>query len=204
MNANQRCAWEKKYATQGILWARTHDEWFRVNETDRVLDLGSGSGKSARSLKGEVTSLDFSLSALKTAMGSPINPTDGVCGEATVLPFKDSVFDIVRASFILDHLSDPERRTAVDEIHRVIRRGGRVAIESFSVSDARCAMCSVDDKGDSIDGDGILHHYFAKGEVASLLVGFEIDSLKEIGWEQRIGSGKKMERSIIRAIALKK
>jgi len=204
MNASQRCAWEKKYATQGILWARTHDEWFRVNETDRVLDLGSGSGKSTRSLKGDVTALDFSLSALRTAVGSPAGPTNGVCGEATVLPFKDSVFDFVRASFILDHLSDSERRIAVDEMHRVIRRGGRVAIESFSISDARCTMGSVDDKGDSIDGDGIAHHYFVKDEVASLLTGFEIDILKEINWEQRIGSGEKMERSIIRAIAMKK
>jgi SAM-dependent methyltransferase len=204
MNTSQRYAWEKKYATQGILWARTHDEWFRVNETDRVLDLGSGSGKSARSLKGEVTALDFSLSALRAAVDSPASPTNGVCGEATALPFKDSVFDFVRASFILDHLSGPEHKIAVDEMYRVIRRGGRVAIESFSISDARCTMGSVDDKGDSIDGDGITHHYFVKDEVALLLTGFEIDLLKEINWEQRIGSGNKMERSIIRAIAVKK
>jgi ubiquinone/menaquinone biosynthesis C-methylase UbiE len=204
MNANQRNAWERKYATQGILWARTHDEWFRVNETDRVLDLGSGSGKSARSLKGEITALDFSFIALKKAVGSPTGPTNRVCGEATVLPFKDSAFDFVRASFILDHLSGPERKIAVNEIHRVIRRSGRVAFESFSISDARCAMGSMDSKGDLIDGDGILHHYFVKDEVASLLTEFEIDFLKEISWEQRIGSGEKMERSIIRAIAMKK
>jgi ubiquinone/menaquinone biosynthesis C-methylase UbiE len=203
MNASQRCAWERKYATQGILWARTHDEWFQVNETDRVLDLGSGSGKSARSLKGEVTALDFSLSALRTVVDSHASPTNGVCGEATVLPFKDSVFDFVRASFILDHLSGPERRIAVDEIRRVTRRGGRVAIESFSVSDARCVMGSVDDKGDSTDGDGIVHHYFVKDEVATLLTEFEIDFLTEVNWEQRIASGKKMGRCIIRALATK-
>jgi ubiquinone/menaquinone biosynthesis C-methylase UbiE len=204
MNASQRHAWEKKYTAQGILWARTHDEWFRVNEMDRVLDLGSGSGKSARLLKGEITALDFSLSALRKAGSSNACQTNGVCGEATVLPFKDSVFDFVRASFILDHLSGPERKIAVNEIHRVLRRGGRVALESFSISDARCAMGSVNDKGNSIDGDGIIHHYFVKDEVALLLTGFEMDSLKEINWEQRIGSGKKMGRSIIRAIAVKK
>lgn len=204
MNASQRDAWEKKYATQGILWARTHDEWFQVNESDRVLDLGSGSGKSAKSLKGEITSLDFSLSALKKAMGSLASPSNGVYGEATVLPFKDSAFDFIRASFILDHLSDQDRKIAIDEMHRVIRPGGRVAIESFSISDARCVMGSMDDKGNLTDGDGIIHHYFVKDEVASLLTGFKIDSLKEIQWEQRIGSGKKMDRSIIRAIATKK
>jgi SAM-dependent methyltransferase len=204
MNASQRDAWEKKYATQGILWARTHDEWFQVQDTDRVLDLGSGSGKSSRSLNGKVTALDFSLTALKKAIGSPSTPPNGICGDATVLPFKDSTFDFVRASFILDHLSGPERKNAISEMRRVVRKGGRVAFESFSISDARSTKGSVDAEGNSIDGDGIVHHYFVKGEVASLFTGFEIDFVKEVSWEQRIGSGKKMNRSIIRAIAIRK
>jgi SAM-dependent methyltransferase len=50
----------------------------------------------------------------------------GVVADAHVLPFQDSVFDAVVSFNTFEHLADPTK--AADEIHRVLRPGGRVYV----------------------------------------------------------------------------
>src|SRR5262245_12740608 len=51
-----------------------------------------------------------------------------VVGDAHHLPFRDSIFDLVFAFNVFEHLADP--KAAAHEIHRVLRPGGHVIIHT--------------------------------------------------------------------------
>ncbi|MGG5259388.1 class I SAM-dependent methyltransferase [Phycicoccus avicenniae] len=104
-------------------WYRARADLLEVALRDLVdgvgtaLDLGSADGPSAawfREAAGRVASLDIDPRGL----GS-----DGVCGSALELPFADGTFDAVAAFDVIEHC-DPEAG-ALDEVHRVLRPGGR-------------------------------------------------------------------------------
>lgn len=202
MSANQRIAWEDKYDSQGVLWSRTHDDWFKVGDKDLVLDLGSGSGKSVRSTGGEVVAVDFSMVALKAAR-ERLPPLSAICANIKNLPFRESVFDFIRASFVLDHLNRTEQEGTMARIKEIMKPGACFAVECFSASDGRYAGVDLDKDGDFMDGDGILHHPFNETEITRLMFGLEIETLSEKSWEQGIGSGETMNRRIIRILARK-
>jgi SAM-dependent methyltransferase len=50
--------------------------------------------------------------------------------EAIDLPFRDATFDVVTAGFVLAHFARPE--TAVFDLIRVLRGGGRIALSAWS------------------------------------------------------------------------
>jgi SAM-dependent methyltransferase len=52
-------------------------------------------------------------------------------GDMRALPFDDNEFDVVLASFALHNLPAADQQQAVEEIVRVLRPGGRVAIMDF-------------------------------------------------------------------------
>jgi len=93
-----------------------------------VLDVGTGTGTVA-ALAGargaSVTAVDAEASMVAYAREAA--PGVRVI-EATLpdLPFDDHTFDAVVANFVLNHVGDP--RTAVAELRRVARPGGRVAV----------------------------------------------------------------------------
>jgi ubiquinone/menaquinone biosynthesis C-methylase UbiE len=59
----------------------------------------------------------------------------------TALPFRDDVFDVVAAAFVVNHLPDPVAGLA--ELRRVTRAGGTVLASTFSTERA-AAKCAVD------------------------------------------------------------
>lgn len=93
----------------------------------RLLDAGCGKGRYARVLlqdnpDARITGLDISermLSSVPMGMGK-------VSGIMTELPFLTESFDGVFATESLEHAVDIER--AVDEMCRVLRPGGKLAI----------------------------------------------------------------------------
>ncbi len=103
----------------------------------QILDVGCGTGYLTRLLaplvgpEGRVTGVDPSLPMIEHARRrSPDNCSYQV-GEGQALPFPDASFDIVVSSFAVHHMPVSARSTAVREISRVLRPGGRLLIAEF-------------------------------------------------------------------------
>jgi ubiquinone/menaquinone biosynthesis C-methylase UbiE len=108
-----------------------------VSPGERVLDVGCGSGPVTRTLAQRVApggcaiGIDASLALLKVAreladaanLGATLQFREGDCRNS---PFPDASFDAVIASTTLCHV--PQPLTALAEMVRVTRPGGRVAI----------------------------------------------------------------------------
>jgi ubiquinone/menaquinone biosynthesis C-methylase UbiE len=101
---------------------------------DRVLDIACGTGVLARHALaivgdgGKVTGLDPAPGMI--AVANEIEPRiDWVLGGAEDLPFDDDRFDSVVSQFGIMFFQD--RAKAAREMHRVVRRGGRVAVAAW-------------------------------------------------------------------------
>ncbi len=113
---------------------------FGLRSGERLLDLGCGFGRhSYEALKrgAEVVACDLArpeveqvrnLVRLLIADGdvAPSVLASAVQGDATRLPFDDESFDRVIASEVLEHI--PDDNTALVELARVLKPGGRLAV----------------------------------------------------------------------------
>ena len=106
---------------------------------ERLLDLGCGGGRHAYEagrLGARVVAADVDLAELKEvrqlAAGMreagelTTGAVDAVGGDALHLPFPDAAFDRVVASEVMEHI--PDDRGAADELARVLRPGGTLAV----------------------------------------------------------------------------
>jgi SAM-dependent methyltransferase len=100
---------------------------------DVVLDVGCGTGgftrrfAAAAAPAGVAVGLDASRTMLERAVREPTAaPVAYVRGDAAALPFRDGCFDAVCCFAALYLIEDP--LGAIDEIVRVLRDGGRVAL----------------------------------------------------------------------------
>jgi demethylmenaquinone methyltransferase/2-methoxy-6-polyprenyl-1,4-benzoquinol methylase len=103
----------------------------------RVLDLAAGTATSSTAMAVggvQVVAADFSLGMLaegRRRLGPPAAQTPAlVAADGMQLPFADASFDRVTISFGLRNIVDPA--TALAELHRVTKPGGRLVICEFS------------------------------------------------------------------------
>lgn len=110
-----------------------------VGPGDRFLDVGAGSGRHAfEALRrgAAVVALDLAAGDLRSArdtMAAMVSAgevaTDHgavLVGDALRLPFGDGSIDRIVASEVLEHVDDDRR--AIDELVRVLRPGGTMAV----------------------------------------------------------------------------
>ncbi len=106
---------------------------------ERLLDLGCGEGRHSilayLDAPIEVVGLDLSGEDLNTSQArfqEFVDPDDHhrclnfVRGSGLSLPFPDHTFDVVVCSEVLEHIPDFE--AVLDEIRRVLKPGGRIAV----------------------------------------------------------------------------
>ncbi len=101
---------------------------------ERVLDVGSGPGHQALEMSpmvgssGKVDGVDVSESMMKIARArcEDFPNVEFHEADAVDLPFEDGTFDAVMSSMVFEYL--PDVPSALTEIHRVLKPGGRVAI----------------------------------------------------------------------------
>jgi SAM-dependent methyltransferase len=111
-----------------------------LRNQERLLDLGCGGGRHAFEAMRRgttVVALDADAAELKdvqavtggmlSAGELPHGPRGGaVNGNALTLPFPDAAFDRIIAAEVLEHI--PADMAALDELVRVLRPGGRIAV----------------------------------------------------------------------------
>jgi arsenite methyltransferase len=101
---------------------------------ERILDVGCGPGYYVAELAeqvtadGHVTGIDASGPMLAVARDrcADVRNTDFHEGDATSLPFDDAEFDAAVSVQVLEYVPDVD--TALAEIRRILRPGGRVAL----------------------------------------------------------------------------
>jgi demethylmenaquinone methyltransferase / 2-methoxy-6-polyprenyl-1,4-benzoquinol methylase len=117
---------------QARLWRKAVAAAVGARPGDRVLDLAAGTGTSSlpfAAAGAHVVPCDFSLGMLRE--GKKRHPELSlIAGDATKLPFTDGAFDAVTISFGLRNVRDTG--TALAEMLRVTRPGGRIVICEFS------------------------------------------------------------------------
>lgn len=114
------------------MWRAAMVDALGIEAEDTVLDLAAGTGTSSTAIAragARVVAADFSLGMMAEGRrrGAPV-PFIGA--DAQHLPFADDSFDAAVISFGLRNVHSP--RTALDEMVRVVRPGGRVVVCEFS------------------------------------------------------------------------
>src|SRR5262245_32294191 len=98
-------------------------EFLAPSYSDRVLEVGCGAGHLlARTPAGRRFGVDLAHLLLQRARGRLGADAVIVQGDAIELPFPSDMFERVYCSEVLEHLPDPI--AALDEIRRVLKRGG--------------------------------------------------------------------------------
>jgi ubiquinone/menaquinone biosynthesis C-methylase UbiE len=101
-----------------------------------VLDVACGTGNAtipAAKLAARVTGLDFAARLLGEAReraADAMVEVELVQGDAQALPFEDASFD--RVISVFGHMFAPDHRRTADEMLRVCRPGGRIAIACWT------------------------------------------------------------------------
>ncbi|QKW08486.1 demethylmenaquinone methyltransferase [Streptomyces sp. NA04227] len=117
---------------QARLWRREVARAVDARPAQKVLDLAAGTATSSLPFArtgAYVVPCDFSQGMLQ--VGKRRHPwLPLTAGDATKLPFKDDTFDTVTISFGLRNVQATE--SALRELYRVTRPGGKVVICEFS------------------------------------------------------------------------
>ncbi len=102
-----------------------------VKLTGRILDIGGGGEGIIGLLKGErVVAIDRRASELKEA---PSGDYLKVIMDAKDLQFLDEAFDTVTAFFTLMYVPLENHQKIVQEIHRVLKKGGEFVVWDFPI-----------------------------------------------------------------------
>ena len=121
-----------------ILWVRDRAVAFaNARPGSRILDIATGTGKQAFAFakKGyAVTGIDMSEAMLSVANKKNIyHNLKFEIGDATLLRFEDSSFDVCCISFALHDMPLSIRKKVLGEMARVLRPGGMIIIVDYAL-----------------------------------------------------------------------
>ena len=119
-------------AGNAVLWRSAMVRAVAPQAGERILDVAAGTGTSSAALArsgAEVIALDFSAGMVAEGRRKH-KKIEFVEGDAERLPFPDNHFDAVSISFGLRNVNEP--KTALAEMFRVLKPGGRVVVCEFS------------------------------------------------------------------------
>ncbi len=160
----------------------------------RIVDVGCGNGRHARSLAAEghpVVAVDFARNLLLIGRRGSRGRTWGhhihwVQGEATQLPVRSGTMDAALCVAVLHHLpSVEERLRALREIRRVLVGGGRAFVSVWALDQPRFrkAVEARKDLPPDVRGDvevpwtlpdGVVvpryYHLFQEGELETMII----------------------------------
>jgi tRNA (uracil-5-)-methyltransferase TRM9 len=153
-----------------------HTQEFLKTTSGKVLDLGSGSGRHLSKIKrGKMYLVDFSDEMIKLAEEKSTKlkiPAEFLVAELTKLPFEENFFDFAICISALHCLQPKEHKKAIQELYRVLKKGGKAEIgvwnfqsKRFNQKQGKEKMIGWTDKGNRyyylFDEDEI-HNLFKK------------------------------------------
>lgn len=134
-----------------------------VRDGQRVLDVGTGTGVTARAAVGAVgpgglaVGIDPSQPMLRLAVREGVGRY--VAAEAIDLPFADGTFDAVVSSFAITHFQKYD--TALFDMIRVLRPGGRFGVATWGHSQDEFSR-AWDEVAETFAGVEILRDVYAR------------------------------------------
>jgi ubiquinone/menaquinone biosynthesis C-methylase UbiE len=117
-----------------------------VGSTDRVLDIGCGTGEllsrlAAKYPNARLSGLDPVPEMLEVARDKLSDRVDLRVGWANELPWPDNCFDLVVSCNMFHYITHPV--AAVREMERVLRPGGRIVITDWCDDYVACRLCNL-------------------------------------------------------------
>ena len=174
-------AWNEIFAQQGRVFLEPHEDLPEIVRTlqaqgaSRVLDLGSGTGRHVVYLAASgfsVFGLDNSVQGMEATrqwLAAEGLEAD-LCLQSMTerLPYEDEFFDAVVSVQVIHHADIATIRAIVDEVSRVLKRGGQLFVtvpslrnqgENFEQLEPNTYI--------PLDGPekGLPHHYFTPEEL---------------------------------------
>ncbi|HWQ63528.1 MAG TPA: class I SAM-dependent methyltransferase [Methanospirillum sp.] len=202
----QQMAWDRRYREKGRQWGNAPAEFIQTLPCGTVLELGVGDGKNLRVRDSEsclCIGLDFSPAALQICRTDPeLSDVHLLLGDVCKIPVRSTQVNFVYAHHILGHLSSSLQPLLMDEIFRVLRPGGTLALTVFASGDMRDGQGREVDQGIYLRGDGIITRYFTPDEIKSLGKQFIILAVNREEWFLTI-KGKKYLRAVLTALLKK-
>jgi demethylmenaquinone methyltransferase/2-methoxy-6-polyprenyl-1,4-benzoquinol methylase len=117
---------------QDMRWRRIVLEKAGVDNTSRLLDLGTGTGDLALEAHSRFpnawpVAADFTVEMMQVGQQRPLgHELDWCAADATNLPYASEAFDAVISGFLMRNVNDLPR--ALQEQRRILRPGGRIVI----------------------------------------------------------------------------
>jgi demethylmenaquinone methyltransferase/2-methoxy-6-polyprenyl-1,4-benzoquinol methylase len=191
------------------LWKRRTVELAGVRRGQRVLDLAAGTGDLAERFArivgadGEVVMSDINQAMLEQGRNRLVNDglignLDYVLANAEALPFASDSFDCITIGFGLRNVT--HKQLALNEMHRVLRAGGRALILEFSHPTTKPLEKAYDaysftvlpTLGRFVAGDSASYRYLAESirmhpDQETLLGMMELAGFERAGYENHTG-----------------
>lgn len=114
---------------------QTLTEWIDARPGETGLDLGAGTGNLAGRFFANgirMAAVEQSAEMLRRCREKfPAMTTK--LGNFLAIPFPDDAFDFIVTSFAFHHLREEQKPLALEEMHRVLRPGGRIGIVDWMI-----------------------------------------------------------------------
>jgi len=194
--------WERWYRNHPTYWKGSLLPLPVLKKGARVLDVGCGDGSTLIQVaEAGYTPVGIDLS--RTALEKAVERTRA-CGfevevmEGNILEVGDwpGGFDCILLHHVLDSMLSGVRKEVVAMSGRMLKEGGVISFQDYSVNDMRFGNGEEIEKGTFLKKDGLFVHFFEMEEVRELFSGYNVLELTGIEWEQSRGRGK-LKRSRI-------
>jgi SAM-dependent methyltransferase len=169
---------------------------FIPDNIEYLLDAGSGDGVMSAGAADKVKYIfcvDYSLFALRRLLKRGLSNMIPVVASVTKLPFRDSFFDVILNTFVIEHLNGEEAKNMLFEFSRCLKEDGLLIISTdtkFYYRYLRSVYESI--KQRKIVKDDPTHINLMNPNKLRILLnkcGFKIifEDIWKIGWRYKIG-----------------